>query len=154
MYDAPSEKPESATAAGSMDCPATISSIMYSVLREGLDPGDDDDREEIVKKLAADNAAYLAGTMIGLRETAAAFSGYQGYSGPAGARAFAELARLGKQVEQGEADEALARAANSTAGILLHYPATQLDRTVRGIKAYAEGDADERAPFMGPPVGQ
>jgi hypothetical protein len=132
--------------------PASLMSLMYSVLRAGLQPGDDDD--EILKALAADNASYLFGTMVGLREVAAAFSGYAGYQGPAGARAFADLAKLGKQVQQGEADEALARAANSTAGILLHYPATQVDRTARGVRAVANGDAGAQALLLGPPVGQ
>lgn len=55
-------------------------------------------------------------------------------------------------MNQGEADEALARAANSTAGILLHYPATQLDRTARGAIALSKGEDDPSAVILGPEV--
>jgi hypothetical protein len=40
------------------------------------------------------------------------------------------------------------------AGILLHYPSSQLDRTVRGAIAFGEGEAGPQAVAMGPPVGQ
>ncbi len=55
------------------------------------------------------------------------------------------------QVQQGEIDEAMLRAANSTAGVLFHYPATQVDKTVRGVAAFAEGDAGPQAILFGPP---
>lgn len=129
--------------------PATLSSVMYGLLRGGWD--DDDDMEDIAKSLAADNVSYMLGMMIGMRELGAAFTGNAGYSGPAGARAFAELNRFAKQVSQGEADEALARSANQAGGILLHYPASQLDRTVRGSVAAAKGETGPQAVLMGPP---
>ena len=74
-----------------------------------------------------------------------------GYTGPAGARAFVELGKFGKQVSQGEVDEALLRSTNSMAGVLLHYPSGQLDRTVRGLIAVSEGRGNVASPLVGPP---
>jgi len=128
--------------------PATITSLMFQLLR-----GDDDDEwEDIAKNVAADNVNYMFGLMIGSREIGGAISGAVGYSGPAGARVFGELGRLGKQVSQGEADEALLRSVNSVAGVLLHYPSGQIDKTVRGLRDLANGDAGPAAPLVGPPV--
>jgi hypothetical protein len=127
--------------------PATIASLMYIGLRT-----DEDEPEEILKTVAVDNLAYMMGLMIGVREIGGTLAGAAGYQGPAGARFFAELAKLGKQAGQGEVDEAALRAANSTAGILLHYPAAQMDRTVRGLMANAEGEAGPQAVVFGPPV--
>lgn len=132
--------------------PATITSLMYTILRT-----DEDDPEEIVKTLAADNISYFAGMFIGTRELAAVVSDYGGYRGPAGARFFADAANLGEQARQGEVDEAAARALNSTAGVLLHYPAGQLDRTGRGLY-HAINDEEATAlervqsATMGPPI--
>lgn len=134
--------------------PATLTSLLYQLLH-GMIPGagDDDDHDwgDVATRVAADNVQYLLGTMVGVREVAGALSGSLGYSGPAGARVFSELGRLGKQTAQGEADEAAFRAANSVAGILFHYPATQLDRSVRGTLTWLEGDAPPTAPLVGPP---
>ena len=63
-----------------------------------------------------------------------------GYSGPAGARFFSSVAKLIQQTGQGEADAAFWRSLNETAGILLHYPAGQVRRTVEGFNAMMEGE--------------
>ena len=65
--------------------------------------------------------------------------GYSGYEGPAGARAFATISRLATQAQQGEADAAFWRALNDSAGVLCHFPAGQVRRTVDGIVALSEG---------------
>lgn len=127
--------------------PATLASLMYAALK-----GDDDEPEELAKQVAQDNLVYMLGLMVGVREIGSALAGVAGYTGPAGARFFSETGRFGKQVAQGEVDEPLLRAGNSMAGILFHYPATQLDRTVRGTIQYAEGDAGLQAPIVGPPA--
>lgn len=128
--------------------PATLTSLMYQLLKGD----DDDDMEDITKKVAADNLNYMLGTMLGLREAGGAISGMAGYTGPAGARVFVELGKLGKQAGQGELDEPLLRSVNSLAGVLLHYPAGQLDRTVRGLRDWSNGDAGPMAPLVGPPA--
>ena len=71
---------------------------------------------------------------------------------PAGLRFFAELAKLGQQVGQGEFDMAAFKAANNTAGVLFHYPAGQVNRTVEGAAALIEGRTDNPlAVIAGPP---
>lgn len=128
--------------------PATLGFFLKAALK-GKDL---DDEDKLAKELVAENISYLMGTMIGLRELNAAVSGSMGYEGPAGARFFADVAKLMKQVEQGEADEAFWRAANELGGVLLHYPALQIDRTVRGIVALSDGSTENPiAPLVGPP---
>jgi hypothetical protein len=127
--------------------PATLGFLIKGALK-GF--GDDDD-EAMAKKLVAENINYLLGTMIGLREMGAAVSGSMGYEGPAGARFFADVAKFLKQAEQGEADEAFWRSANQMGGVLLHYPASQIDRTVRGIQALQDGTTDNPLAILGGP---
>jgi hypothetical protein len=111
-------------------------------LREALRPGDDEDDENLTAALVRENLSYISGTMLGAREVSATIQGYYGYSGPAGARFFASLSRLGQQVQQGEADAALRRATVDVAGTLLHLPAGQVNRTLDGAAALAEGKTD------------
>jgi hypothetical protein len=115
--------------------PAVLGATMKAALKGG-----DDWEEELPEKLVREQANYLLGTMVGLRDVAAFVNGYGNYTGPAGLRFFSEIFRLGKQVEQGEADEAFWKALNSTAGILFHYPSGQVQRTAEGIAALAEGE--------------
>jgi hypothetical protein len=131
----------------------TIPALMATLLKHALTGGDDD---ELAKKLAADQLTYLTGTILGVRETSAGIQGalglYSDYSGPAGARFFAELAKLGKQAGQGEADAAFLKALNNTAGIALHYPAGQVQRTVAGFEALRNGETrNPLALLVGPP---
>lgn len=127
--------------------PATLGFFLKAALKGTLG---DDDEDKLLKKLAAENISYLFGMMIGLRETSAAISGSMGYEGPAGARIFAGLGKFGTQVSQGEADEAFWRSANDLGGVLLHYPALQIDRTVRGFIELSEGGENPLALLFGP----
>lgn len=86
--------------------------------------------------------------MVGLREISAAFSGFSGYSGPAGTRFFSEIARLGKQAEQGEADAPFLKSLNNVGGILFHYPAGQINRTIEGASALYNGETDSPAALI------
>ena len=128
--------------------PALMTTLLTSALK-----GDADDPEKLAKKIAADQLGYLLGQMIYVRELSSAMSGYSGYQGPAGTRFFSEFGKLGKQLAQGEADEAALRALNQTAGILLQYPATQVEKTVRGIDALRSGKTKNPAAVLfGPPA--
>jgi hypothetical protein len=121
-------------------------------LKEAVKGGGDDDDKDLPTRIANETAMYILGTMVGLREFGSAIQGFRGYQGPPGTRFFAEAGQLAKQVQQGEADEAFWKAANKTAGILFHYPAGQVDRTVRGFRALQEGDAGPGALLFGPPM--
>ena len=71
---------------------------------------------------------------------------------PAGLRVLQEIDELGQQMVQHEADMALFKAADNVGGILFHYPSGQINRTVEGIAARADGKTrNPAAVVMGPP---
>jgi len=135
----------------------TIPALLATLIKAAL-MGDWDDEEKLAKKIVGDQLAFALGTVVGLRETAAGVQAALGvgegfgYTGPASVRFFADLYNLGKQAHQGEADEAFWKALNNTAGVLFHYPATQINRTATGIAALADGRTDNPlALVMGAP---
>lgn len=121
--------------------PAALATIIKSALKG------DDDEDKFVRRLIADQLTYLLGTLVFIREGAAAAQAATGlagsdYTGPASVRLFTELARLSKQIAQGDLDSGLLKALNSTAGTLLHYPAGQVQRTVEGAVALSDGKTE------------
>jgi len=124
----------------------SIPSVMGSILK-GVMAGDDDD-DELADRILRDQMSYLFGTMVGLREISAAFSGFNGYQGPAGTRFFSEVAKFGKQAEQGEADAAFLKSLNNIGGIIFHYPAGQINRTVEGANALMDGETDNMSALI------
>lgn len=130
--------------------PAVMSTLLKEAIQHLIGGGGDDD-DELLKRLAGDQLGYILGGFIGLRELGSMFSGYQGYEGPAGARVYSSMVKLGKQLGQGEADEALFKALNNTGGILLHYPAAQVQRTVEGMKELADGRGNLLSLLFGKP---
>jgi GNAT superfamily N-acetyltransferase len=129
----------------------TVPTVMSMILRDAI-KGEDDDDENLAVRLGKEHLAALFGTMLLLREAAGFWQGYNDYSGPAGGRIFGQIGRFVKQAQQGELDEAFFRSLNQAAGILLHYPAGQVDRTVRGIMALKSGDTSNPLSLLfGPP---
>ncbi len=127
--------------------PATLTALM----KHALTGGDDDD-EKLVAKLIRENLSYMLGVMVGLREIGSAVQGFHGYEGPAGTRFFSAVSKLVKQADQGELDAAFWRALNDTAGVLLHYPAGQVRRSIEGFVALQEGKTrNPMALLVGPP---
>jgi len=130
--------------------PATLSALMREVLR-----GDCDDEECVLEAVVSENLGYMLGTVVGVRELSSAASGFYGYSGPPGARFFSEASKLTGQAMQGDMDRGMWKALNQTMGVLFHYPASQLQRTVEGVIAIQEGDVEGAdavlAPMFGPP---
>jgi hypothetical protein len=121
--------------------------------------GKDDDPNDLQKRLASEELSYLLGLMVGLREAGGAVMGATGYQGPAGTRFFSELGRLSTQaqhaVRSGDASANLLKDINNVAGILLHYPAAQLNRTVGGAAAMLEGRThNPMSLLLGPPPKQ
>lgn len=126
--------------------PAVIGFILKSALR-GDEPPDD-----WRVRLMQEQASYLLSTMVGFREFGSVIQGYYGYEGPAGTRFFSEAVSLIKQVEQGEVDAAALKSLNQVAGIVLHYPAGQVQRTTDGYVALSEGRTNSpSALIFGPP---
>ena len=133
----------------------TAPAILGVALREAvglLVGGEGTDEDELIDKLIKEQVTYVLGTMVGLREFATAFDPRFGYSGPAGARFFSEIVKLSKEVSQGDIDDGLRKAAISTGGMLLHFPAGQLNRIIDGITALQEGKTSSPAAIIfGPP---
>lgn len=126
--------------------PASLQMLAFEALRG------DEPEEDLTERLIAENLSYMASTMFGFRELSSAIKGFAGYDGPAGARFFAEAGKLVKAVSNGKADKQLLKAMNSAGGILFHYPSGQVQRTIDGITAIADGKtANPAAIVLGPP---
>jgi hypothetical protein len=163
-YNLAVEQGRTARVKGGMAVPKLVSDYallfvipaMAGALLKMLLKGEDfDDEEKLARKLAAEQLNYLFGTMVLTREIgggiAAALDGFN-YNGPAALRLFGEMSKLAKQVDQGEVDAAALKAANNVAGILLHYPSGQVQRTVEGMVALSEGETENPASVLfGPP---
>ena len=127
----------------------TIPALLTAALKDALTPGDSgdwDDPEKMLKRLIGEQISFLMGLMVGVREMSGAVQAVTGtnqfgtdYSGPAGTRFLADLVRLAKQVHQGEIDTGLRKAIVNTAGELLRLPSAQINRTITGIEALADG---------------
>ncbi|MBR0568360.1 hypothetical protein J5J83_19740 [Azoarcus sp. L1K30] len=118
----------------------------------------EDDEDEIVRALIAGQISFLMGMFVGVRELTSAAQAVAGvgmpfgYQGPAGVRFFSEVQKLAQQIDQGNLDMALFKAANNTAGVLFHYPAGQVNRTVEGAVSMIEGDtSNPMSLVVGPP---
>ena len=124
--------------------PASLGLLMMEQLRG------DEPEEDLASRLLAENLSYLAGQMIGLRELGSAIKGFSGYNGPAGSRFFNEMSKTIKQMQQGEPDAALFKALNNSGGILFHYPAVQVQRSVEGFLSALDGESPPSAVLFGP----
>jgi len=80
-----------------------------------------------------------AKTALGLAE------GGFGYQGPAGVRVVADTTKFAQQAQQGEFDDAFRKASINLLGSLFGLPAAQVNRSITGAKALAEGETDNPA---------
>lgn len=132
--------------------------VLATLLKESLTGGGDDD-EALARKVVDEQISFLMGTMVGLREATGALQYAAGtkqfdmaYGGPAGLRFVQELDKLGKQIGQGELDRALARAGINVAGVVLHLPSGQVNKTIDGVIAISEGKTENPSAILfGPP---
>lgn len=130
----------------------TVPAVLGYAMKAALTPGDsgDDDFEEIAKKLAAEQLSYLMGIMVVVREfgeVAKIATGNQsfGYQGPAGVRAISDAQKFGQQAMQGEFDDAFRKSAVNLLGDFTGLPAAQINRTITGTKALADGKTENPA---------
>jgi hypothetical protein len=130
--------------------------VLTTALKQALTPGGDDewDMEKLARKLAAEQLSYLMGTMIILREFGQAGQIMFGndkardYSGPAGLRVVADSVSFLKQASQLEFDDSFRKAAINLLGDLTGLPSAQINRTITGTKALAEGKTDNPAAIV------
>ena len=130
----------------------TVPAVLGYTLKAALTPGDsgDDDLEEIAKKLAAEQLGYLMGLMVVVREfneVAKMVTGNPsfGYSGPAGLRGITDVQKFGQQAMQGEFDDAFRKSFVNLIGDFTGLPAAQINRTITGTQALAEGKTENPA---------
>ena len=126
--------------------------VLNYALKKALTPDVDDeepDMEKIAADLVAEELSFLMGTMVGVREfqnAANAVVGKEtaarGYEGPAGLRAIGEAGRFAVQAKQLEFDRAFRRSAINMLGIGLGLPSAQINRTIDGVEALAEGETE------------
>lgn len=137
----------------------TIPALLTTLLKAAFTG--DWDKDSFLKKLIGDQISFLMGTMVGMREAAAGVQAATGtgqgfgYTGPASVRFFSDLYQLGTQINQGDADEPFWKSLNNVGGVLFHYPAGQINRTLAGINALSDGrTTNPLAILMGPPAKQ
>lgn len=122
-----------------------VPAVLGSLLKDALIPGDAGDEEDLAKKLAAEQISFLMGTVAFGREFAQAGKvllgegGGMGYSGPAGLRLIPDTIKLSQQAAQGEFDDAFRKAFVNVAGDLTGIPSVQINRTITGAQALADG---------------
>ncbi|MGL4272093.1 MAG: hypothetical protein ACRCTO_07340, partial [Pseudomonas paracarnis] len=131
-----------------------VPAVLGFFLKAILTPGDsgDDDPEKLAKKLLANQIDYLMGLMVVVREFGEAAKTVTGandmgrdYTGPAGLRLIADTVSMAKQAHQGEFDDAFRKAAVNMVGDMFGLPSAQINRTITGTKALAEGKTDNPA---------
>jgi hypothetical protein len=128
----------------------TVPAVLGSILKDAFTPGDAGDDEELAKKLAGEQLSYLLGLVVIGREFGQAGQTLTGanaydYTGPAGLRAIADTYRFAKQAGQGEFDDSFRKAAVNLAGDFLGLPSAQINRTITGVQALAEGKTQNPA---------
>jgi hypothetical protein len=133
--------------------------MLLDALTKGV--GADDEPEEWMERYLREQVAFVFGPLVGISQFAGSARGDDayGYKGLAGLAIFNEMNALGAAVaegkfidEEGGIDKAFWRPANRALGMALHYPASQVDATIRGAQAYFSGETDNPgAIFFGPP---
>lgn len=127
--------------------PSFLSSVLYQV---ALGDWEDFDEEAFAERVMKDQISYLMGTMVGVRDASGFITGFD-YSGPSGLRFYSMAERAARQWMQGEVDQAAVKATIDTAGILFHFPSTQVNRVWQGTLAVLEDDAPMKSIVYGPP---
>ena len=130
--------------------------VLTHVLREALTPGGgDDDPEELARKLLGEQLSFMFGLFVGVREFTGAAQALTGtsefptdYRGPGGLRLLTDATRAAQQIQQGEADEPLRKSLVNVAGSLLRLPAAQINRSVTGAQALADGETSNPAALV------
>ena len=132
----------------------TMPIVLTWFAREALLKGECDfgaDMACVGGKLAKEHWSYLVGGLYGIRELNSLGQGFFGYQGPAGTRFFSDAARLSQQLQKEDIDvKKTIRALNRTGGVLFHYPAGQIDKTLTGFMDLQAGKTDiPTAPLFG-----
>lgn len=127
-----------------------IPASLTVLLKEALTPSGESDDCTLCKKLLKENLEFFFGLFVLGREIAEAAStmagvgDHFGYHGPAGLRPINDTlefaAQLRKSLDEGQPTAGLTRTTINLVGGMTGLPSAQINRTVKGAKALAEGD--------------
>jgi hypothetical protein len=117
----------------------SVPAVLAALLRAALVGGDDGEKDWI-NKLAREQISFLFGLLAFGREFSQLFNQKSmGYSGPTGLRLIPDTFNLVQQAKQGEFDEAFRKQFVNIVGDLTGIPAVQINRSIGGIEAVAQG---------------
>lgn len=133
----------------------TVPAVLSTLFKDAITPGDagDDDEEELARKLIAEQLTFLMGLFVVGREFAAAGKtmvgeGGRDYQGPAGLRVISDTGSFAKQAAQGEFDDSFRKSAINLVGGIAGLPAAQINRSITGAQALAEGETQNPAALL------
>lgn len=130
----------------------TVPAVLGLALKNAITPGGDDDWDwgKLARDMTAAQISYLMGLMVVVREfgeIAKIATGVPsfGYQGPAGVRIVGDTAKFVKEAGQGEFDEGMRKASVNIVSDLTGLPGAQINRTITGAEALAQGKTDNPA---------
>ena len=130
--------------------PTIISELVFSLLRG--DDWEDREPEDWAKLGVSATVGSLLSMFVGLREFTSILNGYT-YTGPIVGRVVNDAGRLGYALAAEDKDPSrVTQSALALMSNVTKIPAAQINRTWKGIEAYAEGETDApTAVLFGPP---
>jgi hypothetical protein len=137
--------------------PTLLVHLVRGVARGTLADELEDEPEALAWTLAKEQLSYMLGMFVVIREFAPLLERAGQYEGPAGVRGIGTIGKAISELQRVEWSEAtgergVLRALNATGGALFHYPAAQVEKTVRGFEALMSGETENPAVLLfGPP---
>jgi hypothetical protein len=139
----------------------TVGAIVEELIRYALRPSpEDEEPEDLIKKLAANQIDFVVGLPFGIREFRGAGSlivgtedGVQSYRGPSGLRIVTDATQAAVQARQGEFDAAFRRSMINLLGTTVGIPSAQINSTIDGIEAVSEGEVEGLSAVLAPLTG-
>lgn len=130
--------------------PTIISELVFSLLRG--DDWEDREPEDWAKLGVSATVGSLLSMFVGLREFTSVLNGYT-YTGPIVGRVVNDAGRLGYALAAEDKDPSrVTQSALALMSNVTKIPAAQINRTWKGVEAYAEGETDApTAVLFGPP---
>ena len=164
MYSLTSERAMTANGRGDLAARLFLILIPGAILEELIRnlltaKAEEDEPEELVRRLAANQLDYLISLPFGIRELTGIGDVLLGvepryqYRGPSGLRAISATGQLVNELSQGEFDAGLRRALINFVGITTGAPSTQINATIDGINAVMEGEAEGADVILAPITG-
>ena len=114
----------------------TVEALLAALITNRLP--DDEDEEPFVKTAAVETVSVLMSGVPFLREISGEVQGFRGGGVPSAISR--DFGRVFSQLEDAEVDEQLVMASNNLLGVLFHYPAAQINKSLRAYIASRDGE--------------